>query len=72
MKKQLENNSKLEVTIPDNVSPTSITKTTPTGNDLILYLSDMHIGATLTYGALYEENVKDELLFIALLMLLLS
>ena len=58
LKKQLENNSKLEVTIPDNVSPTSITKTTPTGNDLILYLSDMHIGATLTYGALYEENVN--------------
>lgn len=58
LKKQIESISKFEISIPkDDIKPTLLPNNVPSNNDLILYLSDMHIGATLTDGALYSENI---------------
>lgn len=56
LKKQIENLSQVSIAIPTDISPITLPIYEKTGNDLILHLSDIHIGASLTSGALYNEN----------------
>lgn len=56
LKKQLEEVSQLQLSIPDNIEPVNLPKIEPSGNDLILHLSDIHMGASVTSGSLYQEN----------------
>lgn len=58
LKKQLEENSKFTIKIPENVKPTQFNEPKPSNQDLVLYISDMHIGASLNSGALFTENVN--------------
>lgn len=56
LRKQLEEVSQLQLSIPGNIKPVNLPKIEPSGNDLILHLSDLHIGASITSGSLYPEN----------------
>jgi hypothetical protein len=56
LKKQIEEMSQFKVNIPDTIEPTYLEQFEPTGNDLILHLSDLHIGASVTSGTMYGEN----------------
>lgn len=56
LKKILESNSKFNITIPDNLKPAIIPEYEPVGQSLNLYLSDIHLGACLESGAMYQEN----------------
>ena len=57
LKKQLENISKFNVSIPTFDNPITLPATSKHGSDLILHISDMHIGAAVTSGTLYDENI---------------
>lgn len=56
LKRQIEEMSQFKVNIPDTIEPTYLEQFEPTGNDLILHLSDLHIGAAVTSGTMYGEN----------------
>ena len=58
LKKQIENMSQFKIAIPEHITPVKINKNPMTGEDLILHLSDLHIGACLTTGAMYNENLN--------------
>lgn len=59
LKKQLDKLSKFEITIPSKIDPIYISENNiNSNNNLILHLSDMHIGATVTTGSLYTENIN--------------
>ena len=54
LKKQLDTLSSFE--IKGNLTPVEIKKKNHSKKVLNLYLSDLHIGATTCFGALYDEN----------------
>lgn len=58
LRKQLNDASKLNVKFPDDITPFILPTYEAVGQNLNLYLSDIHLGATLTTGALYNENVN--------------
>lgn len=58
LKKQIEEMSQFRIDIPKNLETVDLGDYERTGNDLILHLSDLHIGASVTTGTLYPEN-KD-------------
>lgn len=57
LKKQLENISKFNINVPTFDNPITLPATSKYGSNLILHISDMHIGAAVTSGTLYNENV---------------
>lgn len=57
LKKKLEDFSQFKLDIPKNITPITLPDFESTGNSLILHLSDLHIGAAVTSGSLYKENV---------------
>ena len=58
LKKQLERNSEFKINISENLQPTIIPEYTETNQSINLYLSDIHMGASLESGALYNENIN--------------
>lgn len=57
LRKQLENISKFNINVPTFDNPITLPATSEHGSNLILHISDMHIGAAVTSGTLYNENV---------------
>ena len=56
LKKQLE--SPLKINLPKNITPVKLPTPVLSNNSLMLHLSDLHIGASVTSGTLYKENVN--------------
>lgn len=44
------------VNIPEKLTPIKLTDYETSGNDLILHIADMHIGAKVNCGSMYNEN----------------
>jgi len=59
LKKQLQNISQFSITVPDNLHPIKI-EGNRAGEDksIILYISDLHIGAKVGNDAIYKENIN--------------
>lgn len=63
LKKQLEELNKIEIKLDTNIETVKLNTSNNSNNDLIIHLSDLHIGANVTSGSLYKENFtynKDE------------
>lgn len=58
LKNQLANLSRFQVSLPDNIEPVILPEYSPVGQSINLYLSDLHLGASVTTGTLYQENVE--------------
>lgn len=56
LKKQLRAASEFSISIPENLAPVVIEKRPETNRSINLYVSDLHLGATVTTGAMYPEN----------------
>lgn len=56
LKQQLQDISDFKINISDNVEPVIIPEYSPVGQSINLYLSDIHLGATVTSGTMYQEN----------------
>ena len=64
LEKRLKEYTEFKIDVPENIVPTYIQHGQSSNNDLILYLSDMHLGAAVNAGTLYDENINygvDEL-----------
>ena len=57
LKKAIQNNADFKIVIPENIQPTIIPEYQPIGQSINLYLSDIHLGACVETGPLYQENV---------------
>lgn len=58
LKNQLANLAGFQVSLPDNIEPVILPEYNPVGQSINLYLSDLHLGASVTTGTLYQENVE--------------
>lgn len=58
LKNQLATLSGFQVSLPDNIKPVILPEYSPVGQSINLYLSDLHLGASVTTGTLYQENVE--------------
>lgn len=58
LKKQLKDASNFTVTIPETLEPVILPEYSYVGQSINLYLSDIHLGAAVTSGAMYQENVE--------------
>ena len=56
LRKQLRKNSEFKISIPENLKPIIVPEYKPVGQSLNLYLSDIHLGASVNTGAMYQEN----------------
>lgn len=52
----IKRNSEFNIIIPEDLKPTIVPEYEPVNQNLNLYLSDIHLGACLESGALYQEN----------------
>lgn len=58
LRKTIQKYSEFSVSVPEKLEPTIIPEYEPVGRSINLYLSDIHLGATVTTGAMYQENVN--------------
>jgi hypothetical protein len=59
LKKKIEKYTEFSISIPKDLEPLHFTESSPsTGLNLNLYLSDIHLGAKINSGALYQENIN--------------
>lgn len=56
LKRQLKMASEFVISLPENISPITIKELPHSNQSINLYISDLHIGATVTSGTMYEEN----------------
>lgn len=56
LKKMLGRNSEFNISIPENLEPVIVPEYSPVGQSINLYLSDIHLGAKVNTGAMYQEN----------------
>lgn len=56
LRRQLKDASEFIISIPENIKPVTLAQYQPVGKDINLYVSDLHIGATITSGTMYKEN----------------
>lgn len=56
LKRQIKEASEFVLDVPKDITPTFLQDFEIVGRNINLYLADMHIGAAVTTGALYEEN----------------
>lgn len=56
LRRQLKDATGFSVTIPENIQPVILSEYQPVGQSINLYLSDIHLGAAVTSGAMYQEN----------------
>lgn len=58
LRKQLKDASNFKVAIPENLETVILPEYQPIGQSINIYLSDIHLGAAVTTGTLYQENVE--------------
>lgn len=58
LKRQMKDLSEFKVKLPENLNPILLEERKEVGRSINLYLSDLHLGAALTTGSLYKENIK--------------
>lgn len=58
LKNQLESLSNFEIKVSNTIEPIILPEYHPVGQSMTLYLSDLHLGATVTSGAMYQENTE--------------
>ena len=58
LKRQMKDLSEFKVKLPENLNPILLEERKEVGRNINLYLSDLHLGAALTTGSLYKENIK--------------
>lgn len=56
LRKQLQDLSGFTVQIANEVEPVVLPEYAPVGQSMNLYIADMHLGASVTSGAMYQEN----------------
>ena len=56
LKRQLKEASGFSVTIPENIKPITLPEYQTVGQSINLYVSDLHLGAAVTSGTMYQEN----------------
>ena len=56
LKKQLRAASGFVLNIPENITPTIIEEFPNSNPSINLYIADLHLGASVTSGTMYEEN----------------
>ena len=56
LKRQLRMASEFVVNLPENINPTIIEEVPNSNPSINLYISDLHLGAAVTSGAMYKEN----------------
>jgi hypothetical protein len=57
LKKKLKEVSEFKISIPSNLKPVMVPDYEPIGQGINLYLSDIHLGASINSGAMYQENI---------------
>ncbi len=58
LKNQLKELSNFRVNITEQITPVIIPEYSPVEQSINLYLSDLHLGASVTTGTLYQENIE--------------
>lgn len=58
LKKQLKSLSNFKISLPDDIKPLILPKYEEIGQSINIYLSDIHLGAEVTSGSLYTENIN--------------
>lgn len=58
LKKQVQELSNVQIKVSENIEPTILPEYTPVGQSINLYLSDLHLGASVTSGSMYQENTN--------------
>ncbi len=58
LKNQIKEASNFTVNIPNNIEPLFLPEYEACGQSINLYLSDIHLGAAITSGPLYGENIN--------------
>lgn len=58
LKNQLANLSNFQISFGDKIEPVIIPDYDGVGQSINLYLSDIHLGAEVTPGAMYQENIE--------------
>lgn len=58
LKNQLANLSNFQISFGDKIEPVIIPNYNGVGQSINLYLSDIHLGAEVTPGAMYQENIE--------------
>ena len=56
LRKQLQDLSSFSVQISNDIEPVILPEYAPVGQSMNLYIADMHLGASVTSGAMYQEN----------------
>ena len=56
LRRQLRDATGFTVSIPENLHPVILPQYEPVGRSINLYLSDIHLGAAVTSGSMYQEN----------------
>ena len=57
LKRQLKASADFTVSFPKDINPLIIKKLPKSNKNINLYLADLHLGATVTSGAMYKENI---------------
>lgn len=58
LRNQLKELSNFQINITEQITPVILPEYSPVGQSINLYLSDLHLGASVTTGTLYQENVE--------------
>lgn len=58
LKNQLKELSNFQINITEQITPVILPEYSPVGQSINLYLSDLHLGAAVTTGTLYQENIE--------------
>lgn len=58
LRNQIRELSNFQVNITEQITPVILPEYSPVGQSINLYLSDLHLGAAVTAGTLYQENVE--------------
>lgn len=58
LKRQIQEMANLKISLPEEIDPIIIPEYSTVNRNLNLYLSDLHLGATVTTGTMYNENVS--------------
>lgn len=58
LRKQLKEATDFKVAVPENLEPVILPEYERVGQSVNIYLSDIHLGAAVTTGTLYQENVE--------------
>lgn len=58
LRNQLKELSNFQINTTEQITPVILPEYSPVGQSINLYLSDLHLGAAVTTGSLYKENIN--------------